>query len=91
MNAPNLAWQSTDEPAEDDQELKSGVRIASEISDQPGLSLLDAPAWSEEPPHPLLPHDPRAFDGPPPLPDHEEVLRAVAAESLGNGLTRRMF
>lgn len=90
MNAHDLSRQTSEEPAEDDQELKSGVRATAELARALGLES-EAPAWSEEPPHPLLPHDPRSFDRPPPLPDHEEVLRAVAAEALGTGLARRMF
>jgi hypothetical protein len=90
MNAPHLALQSSDDAQEDDQELKSEVRAASDRSRERSLDV-DPPAWDSERPQPLLPHDPRAFDRPSPYPDHEEVLRGVAAEALGNGLTRRMF
>jgi hypothetical protein len=90
MNAHNLARQLGDDPAEEDQqlaeELKSGVRAA----DQAVISAR-APDWSDEPPSAALPHDPLAFERPPPLPDHAEVLRNVAAEALGRGLARRMF
>jgi hypothetical protein len=81
MNAPSLAWPSIDEALTDHQELKSGV----------GISLQREPAWTNQPPQALLPHDPRAFDRPPRRPDHEAVLRAVREEALGSGLARRLF
>jgi hypothetical protein len=90
MNAHDLAPQLDQEPAEEDQrlepELESGVCAAGEL-----VILADAPAWSDQPPAALLPHDPLAFQQPPPLPAHEEVLRLVAEEALGRGLARRMF
>jgi hypothetical protein len=93
MHAHDLAHQGSDESAEGDQpaeELKSGI-VATAKLDQTDATEAETPAWSEARPSPLLPHDPVAFERPPPLPDHTEVLRAVAEEALGNGLCRRMF
>jgi hypothetical protein len=91
MNAHDLAPRMSDDPAEEDQrklepELKSGIVATTELA-----SSGQPPDWSKERPSALLPHDPLAFEAPPPLPDHEEVLRLVALEALGRGLTGRMF
>lgn len=89
MNAHDLTGAGAD-TAETEERLKSGVRAARGLAELLGLAS-EVPPWSDGPPAPLLPHDPAAFDREPPYPDCAEVLSAVAVESLGGDLVRRVF
>lgn len=93
MNAKKLA-PLTERTAEEDHELKSGVRTTRDLAEALGLADDADPSWSAEPPQPLLPHDPLEFHHARPgsvHPRHEDVLEAVAGESLESGLTERLF
>jgi hypothetical protein len=90
MNAHDLTETAGEDAAEDDQRPKSAVRATRGLAQLLGLEA-EPPPWSEAPPTPLLPHDPRVFEAPPPYPDAAEVLAAVAAESLSSGLVKKLF
>lgn len=93
MNAKKLA-PLAEPTAEDDQELKSGIRSTRDLAESLGLCDDAEPPWAGEPPMPLLPHNPEEYQEPRPAaahPPHAEVLEAVAGESLGNGLAERLF
>jgi hypothetical protein len=90
MNAHDLARPAADDADGDAPSSKSGLRAARGLAE---LFALDAaaPAWSEHPPLPLLPHDPVAFEPPPPLPPASEVIDAAFGESLGGDLAASLF
>jgi hypothetical protein len=90
MNAHDLALPAADDADGDAPSSKSGLRATRELAQLFGLDA-GPPVWSEHPPLPLLPHDPVAFEPPPPLPRASEVIDAACRESLGGDLAGSLF